>query len=133
MPSRISAASEARLRSAMNRLLTGVPTRTDGRLIKENLCREAGVSRATMNRATDVLDEWDRRASTPQPRGRELEELRRQLAEATTTIQGLRARIAEQHLTLAATAVVELHAENQILNSQDPTRTVAPLRSRSRR
>lgn len=119
----------------MDRLLTGAPIRTDGRLIKENLYREAGVSRATMNRATEILDEWNRHASAPQPRDHELEAIRLQLAEAAITIQGLRARVTEleQQLTIAATAVAELHVENQILNRQDPTRTVAPLQRRSRR
>ena len=46
------------------------PQRTDGRLIKENLYKEAEVSRATMNRAHVLLVEWDQRtaatgASTP--------------------------------------------------------------------
>jgi hypothetical protein len=39
------------LQAAMERLLAGKPTRTGGRLIKENLYKEAGVSRATMNPA----------------------------------------------------------------------------------
>ena len=43
----ITAATERILRDAMERLLTGAAIRTDGRLIKENLYREAGVSRAT--------------------------------------------------------------------------------------
>ena len=43
--------TEKKLRDAMERLLTGKPKRTDGRLTKNNLHLEAGVSRATMNRA----------------------------------------------------------------------------------
>ncbi|MFZ3467538.1 hypothetical protein ACODT3_39705 [Streptomyces sp. 4.24] len=35
----------------MPRLLEGPPQRTDGRLTKENLYKEAQISRATMNRA----------------------------------------------------------------------------------
>ena len=45
----------------MDRLLAGRPQRTDGRLIKDNLWKEADVSRATMNRATQILAEWDTR------------------------------------------------------------------------
>jgi hypothetical protein len=45
----------------MGRLFTGQPTRTDGKLTKKKLWREAGVGRATMNRATAVLAEWDNR------------------------------------------------------------------------
>ncbi|WP_371422404.1 hypothetical protein [Tardiphaga sp.] len=51
----IGAKSEEALRAAMARLLTGRPQRTDGKLTVANLAREAGVSRATANRATAVL------------------------------------------------------------------------------
>ena len=71
MPEPMSA-SERNLRDAMNRLLTGTAERTDGRLIKENLYREAGVSRATMNRTKSVLDEWAMRVDGTQPRDREV-------------------------------------------------------------
>jgi hypothetical protein len=47
------------LLEAMHRLLAGTPQHTDGRLTKSNLCREAQVSRATMNRAGDILATWD--------------------------------------------------------------------------
>jgi hypothetical protein len=47
------------LHDAMERLLAGRPQRSDGRLLKDNLWKEAGVSRATMNRATRILAEWD--------------------------------------------------------------------------
>lgn len=60
----VSAATEKRLRDAMDRLLTGKSKRTDGRLIKSNLHIEAGVSRATMNRATSVLADWDAATGT---------------------------------------------------------------------
>ncbi|MFD5736238.1 hypothetical protein ACFWIY_26015 [Streptomyces sioyaensis] len=56
------------LRAAMERLLAGRPSRTDGRLIKENLYREAGVSRATMNRAHSILADWDRGTATSDAR-----------------------------------------------------------------
>ncbi|MFD8740814.1 hypothetical protein ACFV06_38680, partial [Streptomyces sp. NPDC059618] len=73
--------SEHKLRAAMERLLAGTAERTDGRLIKANLYREAGVSRATMNRATTVLEEWSRRVDGTQPRDHEIEALRRTLTE----------------------------------------------------
>ncbi|MER5820734.1 hypothetical protein ABT086_00010 [Streptomyces mirabilis] len=47
----------------MERLFTGRPVRTDGKLTKQNLWREAGVSRATMIRATAVLADWDNHVS----------------------------------------------------------------------
>lgn len=55
----VSPASEKKLRDAMQRLLTGQSRRTDGRLTKANLHVEAGVSRATMNRAGAVLADWN--------------------------------------------------------------------------
>lgn len=133
MPSQhISTTSQTRLRAAMDRLLAGTQVRTDGRLIKENLYREAGVSRATMNRAADVLAEWESRVNTAQPRDREIETLRQQLSESRATIDDLRARNAklEQQLTVAATAVAEQHIEIQALRGQDPTR-VAYLRDKT--
>jgi NAD(P)-dependent dehydrogenase (short-subunit alcohol dehydrogenase family) len=46
----VSPRAAKRLRDAMDRLLAGRPQRTDGRLLKDNLWKEAGLSRATMNR-----------------------------------------------------------------------------------
>ncbi|MGW3060694.1 hypothetical protein ACWC98_32845 [Streptomyces goshikiensis] len=64
----VSAETVKTLRAAMERLLAGRPTCTDGRLVKENLYREAGVSRATMNRAHRILAEWDRRTAATDAR-----------------------------------------------------------------
>lgn len=55
----VSPKTAAALRAAMTRLFEGRAQRTDGRLTKENLYKEAQVSRATMNRAHAVLAEWD--------------------------------------------------------------------------
>ena len=57
----VSPRAAKRLRDAMDRLLAGRPQRTDGRLLKENLWKEADVSRATMNRAARILAEWNLR------------------------------------------------------------------------
>ena len=51
----VSQKTEDALRVAMKRLLDGTSVHTDGRLNVANLAREAGVSRATANRATAVL------------------------------------------------------------------------------
>ena len=53
--STVSPATRAALEQAMQRLIEGRPTRTDGALTIANLAREAGVSRATANRAADIL------------------------------------------------------------------------------
>lgn len=122
--------SEIKLRAAMEQLLSGNAERTDGRLIKENLYREAGVSRATMNRARSVLEEWSRRVDGTQPRDQEIETLRRELSEKRADARRLRERIQglEEQLTIAATATAELHIENQLLRGEDRTRMVTPIR-----
>ncbi|MDJ1637441.1 hypothetical protein [Rhizobium rhizogenes] len=56
----ISAATEQALREAMERLLNSRPGVSDARLTVINLAREAGVSRATANRATGVLGAFRR-------------------------------------------------------------------------
>jgi hypothetical protein len=53
--STVSPATRAALEHAMQRLIEGRPARTDGALTIANLAREAGVSRATANRASDIL------------------------------------------------------------------------------
>jgi len=116
----VSDQAEKALRAAMERLLAGKPTRTDGRLIKENLYKEAGVSRATMNRAPDVLAEWDRRtaatgARTPGEarRDTELGELRSQLKELKRERTQLQGR-----LDAAATVIAALHHDNAGLREE---------------
>jgi len=131
----VEKASDAKLRAAMERLLAGTPERTDGRLIKENLYREAGVSRATMNRTPAVLEEWSRRVEGTQPRDKQVEDLKRQLAERRSELRQLRTRIQELEgqLTVAAIAVSELHVENQLLRADDATRGVTLMRNRTKR
>lgn len=125
----ITPATERKLRAAMERLLTGAAVRTDGRIIKENLYREAGVSRATMNRATALMDEWSQRVGGTQPRDHEIESLRGALAERALQIKQLRQRVTEleTQLTIAATSVAELHVANQLLREEDPTRNVTAM------
>lgn len=126
----VSPASEKKLREAMERLLSGKQQRTDGRLIKENLYKEAGVSRATMNRAAGILADWETKSAGHQPRDRTIEQLQQTDAENRGVIKTLRQKIRtlEEQLTAAATTIGELHVENQILRGEDPTRNVSPLR-----
>ena len=73
----VSAATEQALREAMARLLYGCPRVADGRLTVVNLAIEAGVSRATANRASEVLEAFRhavaesraRRNATDRPAG----------------------------------------------------------------
>jgi hypothetical protein len=54
----VSAATVTSLRAAMARLLANRSEHTDGRITVANLAREAGVCRATANRAETVLNEF---------------------------------------------------------------------------
>jgi len=53
----VSASTEKALRAALARLAAGNATQTDGRPTVANLAREAGVSRATANRAPLILSD----------------------------------------------------------------------------
>lgn len=85
----VSTATELALRAAMSRLLDGKPEQTDGRLTIANLAAEAGVSRATANRASKVLEAFRhavveskaRRDASDQPAGTARAEQERRAAE----------------------------------------------------
>lgn len=65
----VSHATETALRDAMARLLDERPARTDGRLTVANLAREAGISRATANRAATVLAAYREAVAARRVRG----------------------------------------------------------------
>lgn len=128
----VTAETAKALRAAMARLFAGKPQRTDGRLTKQNLWAEAGVSRATMNRATAILAEWDTHlaehgSTTPGEarRDEEIAELRRKLAAATKENTALK-----KQLGAAASAIAALHHDNTLLREElaVPSGTVTPLR-----
>ncbi|MGP3769408.1 hypothetical protein ACTWJ8_01130 [Streptomyces sp. SDT5-1] len=130
----VSPRTEHGLREAMERLFNGRPIRTDGKLTKNNLWREAGVSRATMNRATDVLIEWDRRVGQSPASQRD----QRQTEEIALLRRRLKAnREQRQHLQdqvdAAATVIATLLAENTALRERATTQSavIVPL-ARSR-
>lgn len=83
-----------------------------------------------MNRATALMDEWSQRVDATQPRDREIEALKQSLAERSAQLKEIRARVheLEGQLTIATTVIAELHAENQLLRGEDPTRNVTPMR-----
>ncbi|MFE1197244.1 hypothetical protein ACFW6E_31515 [Streptomyces olivaceoviridis] len=123
----VSPASEAKLRAAMTRLLAGQPQHTDGALTKENLAREAGVSHATVHRATDVLTEWN--AHVPRPIKRTLGERARDDTITTLRAQVIRARDhareLQGQLDALATVTANLYAENLALRRHVHGRTPA--------
>jgi hypothetical protein len=116
----VSPRAAKRLREAMDRLLAGRPQRTDGRLLKDNLWKEADVSRATMNRATRILAEWTTRvaacdAFTPGEarKNDEITTLRGKLADKTRECTQL-----HHQLDAAATAIAALHHDNTLLRQE---------------
>ncbi|MYQ94843.1 hypothetical protein GTY20_27965 [Streptomyces sp. SID4946] len=116
----VSAKTEHKLRAAMDRLLGGKPQHSDGRLTKNNLALEAGVSPATMFRAKAVLADWDTHIDThgsltpgEARRDADINDLRRQLAAAKKEITEL-----NRQLTAATTVIASLHHDNQMLRTE---------------
>ncbi|MFB7049794.1 hypothetical protein ACFCX7_27130 [Streptomyces microflavus] len=126
------------LRAAMNRLFEGRPQRTDGRLTKENLYKEAQVSRATMNRAKTILAEWDAHITangkaTPGEvkRDASIADLKKRLTKKTQECTLL-----ENKLKAAHTAIAALYHDNEALRQQldkDISTTVTLIRPRGPR
>ncbi|MCX4625488.1 hypothetical protein [Streptomyces sp. NBC_01443] len=124
----VSTKTEQALRDAMERLLSGQSQHTDGKLTKNNLCREAEVSRATMNRATEILTEWDARTATS-PAGilqhrytAELAELRGELRRSRKKCHAL-----QEQVDAAATVIMTLLAENASLREHATGRSAAVI------
>jgi DNA-binding MurR/RpiR family transcriptional regulator len=118
----VSLATAGALEEAMQRLLEGRPARTDGALTIANLAREAGVSRATANRATDILARF--RGRLDQADGDDLPAtLRDKIRTLTAQAAELRRRENQEVTDLRATVstlaqhVQALTLENQALRS----------------
>ncbi|NEA61212.1 hypothetical protein [Streptomyces sp. SID12488] len=134
----VSPKTAAALRAAMTRLFEGRPQRTDGRLTKENLYKEAQVSRATMNRAHAILAEWDAHLAahgkaTPSEAKRDaaIADLKKRLTTKTQECTHL-----EKKLKAAHTAIAALFHDNEALRQQlhkDTTTVVTPIRRRGPR
>ena len=133
----VSPATEKKLRNAMQRLLGGRAKRTDGRLTKNNLCVEAGVSRATMNRAVTIMTEWDGAVTGKQPRDPRFTQLEDEITRLKRLVVDLRAKNSDlnQRNQAAVTVIAELNAQLIACRGQEPTGTITPIdrqrRSRS--
>jgi hypothetical protein len=119
----VSLTPERKLRDAMDRLCNGTSQRTNGQLTVSNLAKEAGVSRATANRAEAMLAEFHNRIMALQETPEKLpglrdqnRELERRLAlvtaEKNQIIAGLQATV-----TLLAQQVQALTLENERLRT----------------
>jgi hypothetical protein len=118
----VSPATADALEEAMQRLLEGRPVRTDGALTVANLAREAGVSRATANRATDILARF--RARLDPSGGADLPAaMRDKIRILTAQVAELKGREHQEMTDLRATVstlaqhVQALTLENQALRS----------------
>lgn len=116
----VSERTATALRSAMHRLLNGRSERTDGRLSKANLGREAQISHATLHRAKTILREWETAVAQahtltrePVTHNAELSALRTEI----TTAKAENSRLRRQ-LDAAATVISTLHHENIALRAQ---------------
>jgi hypothetical protein len=116
----VSAATQAKLRAAMARLLAGEPLHTDGALTKENLAREAKVSHASVHRAEEVLAEWDAKVACPVlrtpgevARDETIDNLRRQLREAKAQVIDVQGKF-----DALATVAANLYQENITLKKK---------------
>lgn len=125
----MTAATDA-LRAAMKRLLAGEPERTDGALTHKNLYLEAAVSRATMNRAEDVLQEWRAAVSEvlradPDARKPMTPErtLKRDLRKARKKVRKLNAQLDAAASLIAALVEDNRHLRNVIAQTPDATLT----------
>jgi chromosome segregation ATPase len=125
----------------MKRLLDGTSVRTDGRLNVANLAREAGVSRATANRATAVLAEFrvaearfrsgsvaglksrirELEAELRAARGGELAELRATVRTLAQQIQVLALQGEEQRRLIAALEEQIARADPKVLPFRPPS------------
>ncbi|MGW2229452.1 hypothetical protein [Streptomyces formicae] len=120
----VSAATEAKLREAMDRLLAGEPLHTDGALTKENLAREAKVSHATVHRAEAIVAEWNAKVARPVrrtpgevQRDETIAELRKRLRETVAKNSEL-----QNKLDALATVTANLYFENVELKKKQAGR-----------
>jgi hypothetical protein len=142
----VSAATLTSLRDAMARLLADRSEHTDGRLTVANLAREAGVCRATANRAETVLNEFrtalrDRRrlpvARSPKTRIKELEAevtlLRGQERQEARQLRQAVQIMAQQVQVLALGAVTRIRHSSEAADEAAKTAggNVVPIRPAS--
>lgn len=126
----IGTAAETALRQAMERLLAGRPTLTDGRLTVANLAREAGLSRASVYRAAAILEAFRERVRersahdlTPAARRDRIAALEAELAALQTQARdeqrALRARVHAMAQRIQALTLLAQEQERRIAGLHD--------------
>jgi chromosome segregation ATPase len=117
---------DERVKAAFERLKTGRPELSDGRLSVTNVCLEAGVSRASFYRcaqAAEIRQALADPASKPQPEAEELRAQARALQQAETALRAQHAtEVRELRATVATYAnqiqLLALHAEQLQADNQ---------------
>src|SRR6266851_125841 len=119
----VSLITERKLQAAMDQLCNGTSQRTNGQLTVSNLAKEAGVSRATANRAEAVLAEFHNRTSAFAEAPEKLpglrdqnRELERRLAQVTAEKNQIIADL-QATVALLAQQVQALTLENERLRT----------------
>ena len=112
--------SERQLRAAMDRLLAGMPIRSNGSMTVSALAAEAGVSRRTAGRAKGVLRDFQaglEPRGVPSPAGQEPETRQAELASVREKLRQKNGEVARlrAELTTLACRVALLSEENEQL------------------
>jgi hypothetical protein len=124
----VSAVTEAALRSAMHRLLTGKPQRTDGRLTVAGMAIEADISRATANRATAILDEFRMAVANREGKRFSPRVLKGQIGELKAKVIALKRRETDEIRQLRASAhTLAQHVQALTLHIAEQNRVIAEL------
>ena len=126
--------TDTALRAAMTRLLAGQPLRTDGRLTVSNLAREAGVGRASANRATGILNEFRVAIARQQHRRFGPAGSRARIRDLEAELATQRARHFEEDKALRATTHrMAQHIQALALHAVAQDREIARLRDELKR
>jgi hypothetical protein len=120
--------SEARLLAGLDRLLSGKPVYSDGRLTKTNVAKEARVSLATLNRCERLHQAWDDHVKNAVPVNPAVAALEAKLSELRKKNRALQAqrRVLERQLETAKTVISQIYLLNLELSGPDPTVSMKP-------
>jgi septal ring factor EnvC (AmiA/AmiB activator) len=122
-----------RIRAAMDRILAGVPERSDGALTVVALAMEAGVPRnALTQRHTDLKNEFYQRVKECGADNEDEAQLRATIARLRKTIDGKNRELAQARADVPALvrAINQLTLENQQLRDARADGSVVPFPGR---
>ena len=122
-PPKKSVSTERRLFDALDALVAGTSTKTDGKLTQENIALEAGVSRATFNRYSKVVAEYRRarlqRGTEESAQPFKIEDKNRELQESNTAVRRAATEERKKFKQQLAAARQEIFVLSQALKLRD--------------